>query len=109
MSRNHEYVRLINSRRWRELRALKLHADPLCEECRRQGRLVPATEVHHIIPVETASSPDGMRSLMFQYANLRSLCHVCHAEAHRLLHSHSKASVKENNHRAAQRFREKYL
>lgn len=100
---------MINSRRWRELRAAKLHADPLCEECRKRGSLVPATEVHHAVPVETAPTPEGMRALMFQYANLRSLCHACHAEAHRLLHSHAKAAVKENNRRAAQRFREKYL
>ncbi len=38
-------------RRWREVRRQKLSEDPLCELCLRAGYVIPATEVHHIVPI----------------------------------------------------------
>ena len=36
--------------RWRKARAAFLQKHPLCEICRAEGKLVPATVVDHIIP-----------------------------------------------------------
>lgn len=54
----------------------------------------PATEVHHIIPAETALNVDEMKGLMFDYDNLRSLCKECHANAHVLLGSKKKENIR---------------
>lgn len=109
MSRHPLYRRLIQSARWRRLRCLKLADQPLCENCLRAGRTVPAALVHHIIPVESAPDPATMRRLMFSYANLASLCPDCHDEAHRLLASHSAQTRRDRRHEQQQRFAEKYL
>ena len=58
---------------WQRLRIQALNRDHwLCRWCLGEGRLTPATEVHHLIPVET----DPSRALDLD--NLVSLCRVCH-------------------------------
>lgn len=109
MSRNPHYIKMINSVRWRQLRSKKLQANPVCEVCEANGLSTLATEIHHVIPVESVAHELGMRQLMFGYTNLQSLCHSCHVEVHRLAFSHSKESVQANNRRATERFSEKYL
>ena len=64
-----------SSRRWRKLRARKLQSDPLCEPCRRQRKVVEATEVHHITPISAGGGK-------FALANLESRCADCHIRAH---------------------------
>lgn len=57
--------------RWRWLRKQVLERDGyLCCECKKVGRLTPATEVDHIIPKSQGGTdePD----------NLQSLCNACH-------------------------------
>ena len=109
MSRNPIYIKLINSARWRKLRAEKLRANPVCEECEANGRSTMATEVHHIKPVESVPYEKDMERLMFNRANLLSLCHACHTEIHRIMFSQSKEAVQANNRRATERFAEKFL
>ena len=109
MSRNPIYIKLINSARWKKLRAEKLRANPVCEECAAHDASTLATEVHHITPVESVAGVAAMERLMFSRMNLRSLCHACHAEIHRRVFSHSKESVQENNRRATERFFDKYF
>jgi len=58
-------------RRWRAFREVYLAKHPLCLECQNAGRLTPATEIHHIIPVED----DGTD----REDNLMPLCKSCHA------------------------------
>lgn len=56
---------------WRKVRKQVLQRDNyLCVMCAKQGRITPATDVDHIIPVAKGGSnmPD----------NLQSLCHECH-------------------------------
>ena len=36
--------------KWRKLRGWYIRAHPLCEECKRQGRITQATDVDHIVP-----------------------------------------------------------
>ena len=63
--------RFYTSTRRRALRAKKIQADPLCEECLRQGRTTPATVVDHIEPINR-----GGEALAWD--NLQSLCASCH-------------------------------
>lgn len=103
-----KYYRLIQSTRWRELRRRKLNDQPLCEICLEQrGLYVPATEVHHKVPCETAES--NMERLMFSYDNLQSLCHKCHQDEHRRLMSRSRAEIEARNAARTKRFAERFL
>ena len=67
---------------WGRIRARQLAGYPLCMECQRVGRLTPANEVHHIIPLGAGgtNAPD----------NLMSLCKPCH----------SRVTISETNRRA---------
>lgn len=109
MSRNPIYIKMINSARWKRLRAEKLRANPVCEECAANGFSTLASEVHHVTPVESVAGVAAMERLMFNRMNLQSLCHACHAEIHRRAFSHSKEAVQDNNRRVTERFWEKYL
>ena len=109
MSRNPIYMRLIQSRRWRELRLWKLRRQPLCEECLRQGRVTPATEVHHITPVESGVTARQMTALMFAPGNLMSLCAACHHELHRLMKSHSREAARQANRRKTADFIKRFF
>jgi len=109
MSRDKNYIRMINSQRWRGLRLKKLQLQPLCEECLESGKTTAACEVHHIIPVESAHDIRQMQALMFDMNNLMSLCHICHADIHKKMFSHTKENVKANRQRQTKRFIEKYL
>ena len=63
--------------RWERKRATILRRDEyLCQECKRYGKSVAASLVHHISPVE--SHPE----LAYENSNLISLCHKCHNEIH---------------------------
>ena len=59
-------------RRWERFRQMKLRREPMCEECRRQGRDTPATDVDHIV-----SLARGGRHTI---ENTQSLCHSCHSQ-----------------------------
>ncbi len=58
-------------RRWRKIRLAFLSKYPLCKKCQEQGRLTPATEVHHIISVANGGSDSE--------SNLMPLCKPCHS------------------------------
>lgn len=60
-------------RQWRNVRLIKLQADPLCEDCDRNDRSTEATEVHHIRKIKDAPE------LRLDLDNLMSLCTPCHA------------------------------
>lgn len=109
MSRNTIYIKLINSQRWKRLRADVLRSHPICQECEQNGRSGLATEVHHIVEVESVSSPVMMEQLMFRRTNLIALCHKCHAAIHKQRRSHSKEAVQNNNKRITERFKNKWL
>lgn len=103
------YRRIINSKRWRRAREEKLRRQPLCEDCLSAGRAVPATEVHHVVPLSRGRSYGEMERLAFDVVNLRSLCRDCHAAAHRRLASASPSSCSEERAASAERFMRNYL
>ena len=61
-------------RAWKRIRDRYVAAPPLCEMCQKEGRLVPAEEVHHKQPI----SKGGTHS----QDNLMSLCRSCHNKIH---------------------------
>lgn len=58
-------------RRWQRLRRMVLAQQPFCVACEREGRVTPATDVDHIVPLA-----DGGRD---EWSNLQPLCHSCHS------------------------------
>ena len=93
---------IYNSREWKELRIAKLRANPLCEQCIKDGDAVgipggyvrSATCVHHIVPIETAKTKDEMKRLAFDEHNLMALCFACHARIHKELGSNTAKIVR---------------
>lgn len=91
-----EKARIYNSREWQALRAEKLRSTRgLCERCLAQGYYVPATLVHHVVPIETARTKDELRRLALDCGlqGLQSLCTACHGAVHRELGSSTRAVV----------------
>ena len=59
-------------RAWKRIRDRYMAAHPLCEQCRKSGKLTAAGEVHHIVPL----SKGGTHA----ESNLMALCKSCHSE-----------------------------
>lgn len=57
--------------RWRRLRKQVLSEEPLCRACLAEGRLMPSTDVDHIVPKSQGGTDDR--------SNLQGLCHKCHS------------------------------
>ena len=60
-----------NSKRWRALRNYYIQANPLCEQCKRDGHVTAAQCVDHLTPISMGGS-------MVDIKNLQSLCNTCH-------------------------------
>ena len=69
----------LNGATWAKLRRLVLSEQPLCADCERRGRIVPAREVDHVD--NDASNNDR--------SNLVGLCSPCHS-AKTQRHEHYK-------------------
>ncbi len=109
VNRSSDYKRLLRSSVWLRLRRDTLTRHPLCEDCAARGLLAPATEVHHITPVDNGRSYTEKRRLAYDPDNLRALCHGCHVRAHLDLGSHSRERVQDRNAAALQEFKNKFL
>jgi 5-methylcytosine-specific restriction protein A len=59
---------------WRRVRAIYLAAHPVCEVCESEGRLTPATLVHHKKPIAEGGSN--------RESNLMAICLPCHSRLH---------------------------
>ena len=101
MSRDPKYQKLLNSKRWKELRAWKLRqTEGYCEICYREGwRGIDAlaVDIHHIVPVESVidQGEEAMKRVCFNPANLMALCVRHHVEIHQQAGSHTKEAVDE--------------
>ncbi len=63
------------SNRWSRYRLMYLKAHPLCVNCEKVGRYVPAKVVDHIIPI------DGEVDVLFwPESNHQGLCPSCHSK-----------------------------
>lgn len=73
--------------RWQQARADHLRSNSLCVFCRREGLIVAATLVDHVIPHrlrEAMSSGDAIQiknaqKLFWDRSNWQSLCDNCHS------------------------------
>ena len=109
MSRDKRYQKLLNSKRWAEVkRIVWQRAGGLCERCRREGLIRVGVDCHHKIPVESANpdDPKAMERLAYDVGNIELLCIPCHIKTHQEMRSHTKEKVAENKARARRRFLE---
>lgn len=76
------YNYVYNTAKWRKLRQAYLMQHPLCEMCKKDGKVKEATEVHHITPISKAESELQMKELGYNPNNLMALCEECHHKLH---------------------------
>lgn len=95
MAKDKDYQQLIHTTRWLKLRRDVLTAHPCCQRCEALGHPgVPASEVHHVTPVEYGVTYADKQRLMYDAGNLRALCHNCHVLAHTELGRSGKEATK---------------
>ena len=102
MAHSRQYTQIMNSQRWRNLRAETLKAKPYCERCEAKGWKIPAKVVHHVKPIESGHSNEEYIKLAYDPENLQALCHKCHSYIHRNeIGSYGKAGhqMRENDRR----------
>lgn len=77
-----EYAeRFYKSAQWQHVRAAYVrYIGGLCEQCYKQGKIVPIEEVHHIIPITPENINDP--NITLNWNNLIGLCRECHRQAH---------------------------
>ncbi len=117
MSRDKRYQKLLNSRRWWEVKAeVWRRANGLCERCREEGiaaGVLPngyvraGVDCHHIKPVESGKTEAEMERLCYDVNNIRLLCVACHIKTHQEMRSHTKEEVRANKERRHSRFMER--
>jgi 5-methylcytosine-specific restriction protein A len=67
-----DYRRRYRTARWQRTRAHQLQAEPLCQRCKREGRITAATICHHI----DKTSKDNPET--FFAGPFESRCKPCH-------------------------------
>ena len=97
---------IYNSREWRELRILKLRANPLCEVCEQEGIVTSAHAVHHRHPIEDSTSKAEMRKWAFMWENLMSVCDACHAKIHKEQGKGTRALAKQRAEQRHERWKD---
>ena len=96
MSRDKRYQRLLNSKRWMEVkRIVWLRSKGLCERCLEEGHIRAGVDCHHIVPVESAKTEHDMERLAYDPNNCRLLCVECHIKTHREMKSATRESHKQ--------------
>lgn len=109
MSRDKRYQKLLNSKRWHEVkRFVWKRAGGLCERCKREGFITAGVDCHHKTPVESANpdDPEAMKRLAYDVNNIELLCVPCHIKTHQELRSHYAETVKERKELKRRRFLE---
>lgn len=109
MAKNETYNRLIHTMKWLQLRKHVLNKHPLCQMCEQDGRVSAATEVHHLIPCETAGTQQEMETLMFDVHNVMALCHRCHVQIHMMIGKGGKEERRKRADKRLQNFVNKFF
>lgn len=69
------------SQAWKSIREIAMQRDAyLCVDCAKTGRIIPAEEVHHIVPLTPENVTDPNITLNLE--NLVSVCRECHKKRH---------------------------
>lgn len=108
MSRDKNYTRMLNSKQWKLLRLWKLQQNPICQVCERKGKVSAAVDVHHITPVESATTLREMEALCFSPKNLLAVCIPCHIAIHQEAMSHTKEGHKQREDERLARWVERH-
>ena len=69
-----------NSKKWRKVRKNYLSLHPVCEQCEKLGKIIPAKIVHHKIYLDTATY--NIPEISLNFDNLEALCFDCHRSEH---------------------------
>lgn len=77
--RRKERSKIYNTKRWRDLRTLKLQLSPCCEEC---GSIENLQCHHKISPFEGYYPSEEYDRLAYDINNLETLCQECHNKRH---------------------------
>lgn len=104
MSKDRNYISLINTRRWRLLRASVLEEHPFCTDCSAKGLVAMATEVHHVIPLESVRDMGRMKDLAYDRGNLVALCRDCHKARHIAMKSNGKEEKRQRDSLTVRKF-----
>ena len=73
-------INFYKSRKWKRKREVILRRDDYqCRQCKRYGKVTPATTIHHVQTLE--ERPE----LALVSDNLISLCNTCHENMHNRL------------------------
>ena len=62
-----------SSQAWKTTRKKHLELEPYCVECYKEGKIVKATIVDHIVPIKQGGDK-------YDQSNLQSLCWSCHSK-----------------------------
>ena len=65
---------------WRKLRNSYIKEHPLCEECLKKGKVVPAEDIHH--RRSPFQNGEINYNLLMDPNNLEALCRECHGIEH---------------------------
>ena len=121
-----EHMRLLNSKRWAETKAIvDARSEGLCEWCKRdgqaEGRRIGDKELaamgwvrtgvdhHHIIPFESAKTMAEAERLCYDPNNVVLLCVDCHRKEHNRKGYHTKAAVADRRAQAFARWEDRWL
>ena len=78
--RKKERQQIYDTKRWRDLRLLKLQLNPCCEICGGVENL----HVHHIVSMfDGYYDPQTYDKLAYDINNLQTLCEKCHNDIHK--------------------------
>ena len=75
--RDKELKNLYSKKNWRDLRARKIAASPICEICLIKGVVKAGEFVHHIKPVT------GATDIITTLDKLQTTCRACHERQHK--------------------------
>lgn len=65
------YQDFYHTNRWTVLSSSFRKDHPLCEQCKREGRITPSEVTDHIKPIHQGGNP-------YDRENLQALCQQCH-------------------------------
>lgn len=81
--RKRERQKLYNDTQYRKLRDWYFQCNPLCEDCLKNDKIVPACDVHHkISPFQGSLTWEQKYHLLRDVDNFISLCRDCHNKRH---------------------------
>ena len=92
---NSKWDKYYQSKYWKKLRSEYIAEHPVCENCLKYGRVVPAEEIHHKKPFGLGETEREKWQLLLDKSNLIALCSSCHDEFHRQLRANCSTYIKD--------------